>query len=182
MATLHVDKPDLGDTESLDFGKGRDQGRTSPHWLGKSTSDRNFLFLEADFRRVEQDLGHAERTEIPSLEISQPDFGRLSPLVGLPFEIPDQRSVASYLRNHPDAKNALRHTYRALRTLFFDEPLRLEVYRDPEGEVGPKLAIYVETSEAPEEALSKLDKFDETFWLDHLDEYDTYLCINISYQ
>lgn len=101
MASIFVDRPGRGNTKSLELGKKKDREITSPLWLGESTSDQVVYFLASGLNRTVHGLGRTEQTEILSLETPQPDFGRLSPLVGLPFEIPDPGSMASYLRQHP---------------------------------------------------------------------------------
>jgi hypothetical protein len=45
-----------------------------------------------------------------------------------------------------------------------------------------KLALYIQTEDEPEEALDKLDQFDQNFWIDRMDSYDPYLQVYLEYR
>jgi len=101
--------------------------------------------------------------------------------LNLPLETPDIEGVIDYLYRNPEANWMVELTFEALRD-FFSEPVRLEVYPDPEGERERELALFVETTDESGEALRKLDEFDAAFWLGHVEQFGHYLSVHIDYQ
>lgn len=102
--------------------------------------------------------------------------------LNLDIDVPDLPDVLGYLTRHPNADQAVRQTVPVLQDVFSSASLRLEVYRDPEGETAPELALYVGTIDDPEVALRKLDEFDERFWIDHIDNFGEHLSVHLEYQ
>jgi hypothetical protein len=71
---------------------------------------------------------------------------------------------------------------KPIRDYFPTETLFLEVMTDPD-EVGEKeLVIYICTGLKPEEAIEKLDRLDENWWLDASTISESKLLIQVEYE
>lgn len=117
-----------------------------------------------------------------SAEVSRLFIGPWLSCLNLPLKVPRLRKIVEHLTGDPKANVAVNATYPALRNVFSDSSIRLEVYPDPEGERPPELALIVETEDDPDTALEKLDRFDERFWLDHVDQFGNLLSVHVEYQ
>lgn len=86
------------------------------------------------------------------------------------YTIDDQAAVGSFLRAHPELMGVLAQAATHLRRLFGPEPqVALEVVVDPEAEQCAQLVAYVCTVLPVEEALARLRRLDEEWFLDQLD-------------
>jgi hypothetical protein len=71
---------------------------------------------------------------------------------------------------------------KPIRDYFPTEILFLEVATDPD-EVGEKeLVVYICTSQKPKEAIEKLDRLDENWWLDASTISESKLLIQVEYE
>lgn len=116
-----------------------------------------------------------------SFAISRIFVGQSIRCLNLPLKTRDIDGLVNYLSRSPEANRMVELTFEALRH-FFQEPIRLEVYRDPEGEREPELALFVETTDRPKRALQRLDEFDEAFWLHHVEQFGRHLSVHMDYQ
>ncbi|MCD6518304.1 MAG: hypothetical protein J7M05_00060 [Anaerolineae bacterium] len=74
----------------------------------------------------------------------------------------------TFLREHPQLAELVLHTAPALRTFFDPEaPLSLELVRDPETGEEELFALVHLRDTSPQEALEKLRRFDEEWFLTH---------------
>lgn len=74
--------------------------------------------------------------------------------------------VQEFLRKHPALIAVLLDAYPHLARIFGTPHLTLNVVRDSEGEGEDELFAYITTTEPVDEALAKLDQFDEEWFLD----------------
>ncbi len=69
-----------------------------------------------------------------------------------------------------------------IREYFPHEELFLDIITYPDSIGENKLVINISTKLSPDEAISKLDMFDENWWIDASECYDTELCIQVEYK
>jgi len=87
------------------------------------------------------------------------------------FRNPDQ--VRSFLVTHPDLVEVLFEARSYLEALFgSDLEVILEVVTDPDAEGLKQLFAYIHTSLPIDDALERLDRLDEEWFLDQLDRVD----------
>jgi hypothetical protein len=77
----------------------------------------------------------------------------------------DERAVEAYLREHPDVIPTLEEASRWISHYFgMKSTLILDVLTDPEEPASKSLFALIRTSLDPDEALSRLDKFNNRWW------------------
>jgi hypothetical protein len=64
---------------------------------------------------------------------------------------------------------------------FDDTKMALEVLSDPEAPSDLQLVVYIQTHLPPNDAIAKLDQFDDEWWLEASQRADGKLCIHIEY-
>ncbi|NOX63892.1 MAG: hypothetical protein GXP42_18400 [Chloroflexi bacterium] len=82
-------------------------------------------------------------------------------------------AVSAYLSRHPTLTDLLSDSYEHLRDIFGSEPeFVLEVVRDPEA-LHPEdyLFVNIRTSMPVDEAIERLDRFDEIWYLDQIEKF-----------
>ena len=89
--------------------------------------------------------------------------------IGQFYDMADPPAVERFLRDHPAVVELLIEACRHLDLAFGPAPeMRLELVWDPEDGGEPELFAYVRTTLEVEEALARLHKFDEEWFLDHV--------------
>jgi hypothetical protein len=82
------------------------------------------------------------------------------------FELDDKRQILAFLESHPAVVSLLPEIRSKIRDYFGDEPVRLEVFLDPEWEdAPPELFAVVRTTRPSREALDLIHRFDREWWL-----------------
>ena len=107
---------------------------------------------------------------------------RMASLADL-YRFNDREAVTGFIYRHDFLVELLIEARKHIRTHFGpDTPAALEVLHDPEDEHGePELLALIETTLPPEEALMRLDRLDETWWLDALPRSQFILTITLRY-
>ena len=107
---------------------------------------------------------------------------RMASLADL-YRFNDREAVTGFLHRHDFLVELLIEAREHIRTHFGpDTPAALEVFHDPEGEHGePDLLALIETTLPPEEALMRLDRLDETWWLEALPRSQFILTITLRF-
>lgn len=82
------------------------------------------------------------------------------------FSITDAEAVESYLKAHTRLPLLLVQAADELEQRFPNSELELDVFHDPEIEGADELFVYVKTSLPVNEALAKLDAFDDEWFLE----------------
>ena len=92
---------------------------------------------------------------------------RMAALADL-YRFDDREAVTGFLQRHDFLVELLVEARQHIRTHFGpDTPAALEVVYDPEDEhAEPQLFALVKTTRPAEEALMRLDRLDETWWLE----------------
>ena len=92
---------------------------------------------------------------------------RIASLAAL-YRFDDPAAVTDFLSRHDFLVDLLIEAREHISTHFGpDTPAALEVFYDMDDELGePELVALIETTLPAEEALTRLDRFDEAWWLD----------------
>ncbi len=95
------------------------------------------------------------------------------------FEYRNRDKVDLYLQSHPELSSFLEESHGYLVKHFgAAAKLALEVVRDPEAEQ-QQLFVYIKTAAPTDEALKRLGRFDEEWFLNHLDRVGDHLNFNL---
>jgi hypothetical protein len=86
------------------------------------------------------------------------------------YSIPesDLSDVEQFLDKHKDIANLVLEAYTKVRDFFTSETLLLELISDISIEGGEELFVYIQTYLSVEEAVEKINDFDEQWFLDQL--------------
>ena len=112
------------------------------------------------------------------------DSRKLKTLIGQlenDYRFRNASKVRKYLNVHPQLVGFLLDSHEQLRRYFGAEPdFELEVVRDPEVEPPVDfLFVYICTSMDVDEALGRLEQFDENWYLDKYDEFGALVNFNL---
>ncbi len=93
------------------------------------------------------------------------------------------REVSSFLQAHPFLFPLLVEAHGKIAEYFepSTKPI-LEVIADPESEDSQELFVLILTHDTPEEALSRLDRLDQEWWLDVLPQARGKMTIDVEYR
>lgn len=90
--------------------------------------------------------------------------------------------VLWFLERYPFLAPLLLEAYEEIGYYFPCTQVFLEVVADPEAIDDYQLVISIATNLAPDEAVNRLERFDEDWWLDTLDWAQGKLCINVEFR
>jgi hypothetical protein len=91
--------------------------------------------------------------------------------------------VKEFLAAHPFLEPLLVEAYDKIGDYFGPQPdVVLEVVTDPEAIDDRELFVFIRTNLPPEEALDRLDRLDQEWWLDAADQADGKLCIHVEFK
>ncbi|MDI6792306.1 MAG: hypothetical protein QME81_05485 [bacterium] len=94
----------------------------------------------------------------------------------------ERGEVLWFLERYPFLGSLLLEASGKIGSYFPDSQLFLEVFTDPETINNYQLVISIATNLAPNEAVERLEWFDEDWWLDALDRAQEKLCINVEFR
>ena len=98
------------------------------------------------------------------------------------YSLRDAAAVRRFLQACPQLIELLLEAHVYLQEYFGPDPqVTLEVVSDPEAESMDELFAYILTSLPVDEALARLDKLDEEWFLDQLDRVDGQLNFNLEF-
>ncbi|MBD2388103.1 hypothetical protein [Cylindrospermum sp. FACHB-282] len=99
------------------------------------------------------------------------------------YTIEDTFVVGRFLHKHSTLIDVLLEAHPQIRKYFPLEKLRLKLYVDPESPQWEKLVLSIcATPESVDEALNKLDEFDQEWWIDASLGVAVNLCINLDFE
>lgn len=85
--------------------------------------------------------------------------------LGRGYQLDDEEEIRAYLERYPPVAPLLFDIRSNIRRFFGDDPVRLEMFNDPEWpEDGPKLVVNIQTHYASGEALDRIHQFDQEWW------------------
>lgn len=82
------------------------------------------------------------------------------------FKFKNREDINMFLGNNPGIKPFLIKISENVFNFFPNHSLSLEFIPDYDSDIQPQLAVMIETRLSVDEALNKLDDFDENWWLD----------------
>lgn len=98
------------------------------------------------------------------------------------YEVLNERDVKNFLQTYPSVESLLLEAIEPLGKCFPEiDRLILEVFKDPERELSRELVCTIVTTMDPAEALEKLDRFDQMWFLDQLNEFSGVLNFRIDF-
>ena len=98
------------------------------------------------------------------------------------YTVRDPSRVQGFLESHPSLAGLLLETYPHIRGVFGRESaLVLEVISDPESPSDDRLFVLIGTSSPAEEALNRLARLDETWWLRAMGRAESALSIDVEF-
>jgi hypothetical protein len=87
-------------------------------------------------------------------------------------------SVETFLGTHPFLAKMLIDLHGQLEHFFPESSLVLDISADPEAEY---LVVYVVTDSTAPEAIERLERFDDGYWLDHHHQAQGKLIVNVEF-
>lgn len=98
------------------------------------------------------------------------------------YSLRNAATVRRFLHAYPQLVEVLLEAHGYLQKYFGPEPqVTLKVVSDPEGEGVEELFAYILTPLPVDEALARLDKLDEEWFLDQLDRVDGRFNFNLEF-
>ncbi len=103
--------------------------------------------------------------------------------VAATYQFRDQLSVNHFLHDHPGVVATLGEAAEIIPRFFgHDVAIELQVAHDPEALDDVELIARIQTDLSVDEALARLRRFDQEWWLDALPKADGALTITIEYR
>ena len=93
----------------------------------------------------------------------------------------NQEDISLFIDNHHDLTSLLLNTSEKVLEFFPDHKLSLELIQDYDFDSEPHIALIIETPLSADEALEKLDNFDENWWIDAKFSSKEKVCIALEY-
>jgi hypothetical protein len=85
------------------------------------------------------------------------------------YQISDEGEILAFLERYPTAAPLLFDIRPNIRRFFGEDPVRLDMFYDPEWpEDDPELVVNIQTALEPMEALARLHRFDDEWWIKQL--------------
>lgn len=98
------------------------------------------------------------------------------------YKIIEPERVFEFLKERQYLLPLLLEAREEILKYFPQSSLSLELKADPEAEDNSQLILYIQTNLPFKEALDQLDKFDEQWWLDKVDQAKGNLCIDLAFK
>ena len=96
------------------------------------------------------------------------------------YQLDDEDEILTFLERHPAVVPLLHDIRSNIRRFFGEDPVRLDMFHDPEWPVDdPQLVVNIQTPLEPVEALDRLHKFDDEWWIKRPGETRAPLIVSI---
>ena len=96
------------------------------------------------------------------------------------YTVKDRDEVFAFLRENSSLGDLLIEEHGHIRQYFPTSSYHLELYSDPEFD-HDALVVLIETELTVDEAMNKLELFDQNCWLDNIEKAATKLHFNLAY-
>jgi hypothetical protein len=170
-------------TKKLPDKQSREQAKEKPEtgYFSSHTLRVQKPVLKAETYYISYSTDYLSRKgELPIFEFEQkvyrilqrqrrPRANHLLSILKKAYNIPNSADVAVFLDKHPGLADFVLEAAKHIRKYFPYEKLSLEVVSDPEMGEDEELFSYILTSLSVEDALQKLNNFDEQWFLNQLD-------------
>ena len=91
-------------------------------------------------------------------------------------------NVRTFLSGYPHVVTLVSEALAKIPSYFPESRTFLEVTVDPEGDRNEELVLSIKTALDPSEALNRLDRFDDHWWLGAVPHANGKLCINLEFE
>jgi hypothetical protein len=82
------------------------------------------------------------------------------------YQLDHEADILAFLERYPAVAPLLFDIRSNIRRFFGEDPVKLEMFYDPEWpEDGPKLVVNIQTRHASQQALDRIRRFDDEWWL-----------------
>lgn len=98
------------------------------------------------------------------------------------YSVRDPIQVRTFLSEHAFLVPLLDAAHDIATRYFAPLSLALEVIADPDSTDDQQLVLFVVLQSTPAEAFAKLQRFDDEWWLDAVDEAKGRLCISLEFR
>jgi hypothetical protein len=100
----------------------------------------------------------------------------------LAISVRNNEAADCFLKGHQYLEPILEEAADRIDDYFPGSPLVLEVVNDPESTEDRQLVLFIVTDLGPAQAMERLDRFDEDWWVDALDKAQGKLCITLEFR
>ncbi len=98
------------------------------------------------------------------------------------YRISDEEELLAFLERYPAIAPLLHDTRSNIRRYFDGDPVRLDIFYDLEWpEEGPKLVVNIQTHFASHEALDRLHRFVNAWWIKKRKDIDAPLMVSFEH-
>lgn len=98
------------------------------------------------------------------------------------FSLREGAELRQFIEANPFLLDLLLESQSNISNYFPKSELALQVITNPEGVDDRQLVLFIITNLSPEDALAKLQQFDDAWWVDALDRAQGKLCITLEFQ
>lgn len=96
------------------------------------------------------------------------------------YQLNDEADILAFLERHPALAPLLFEIRSNIRRFFDEDLVRLEMFYDPEWpQDDAELVVNIQTALEPKEALARLRRFDDEWWIKRLSETRPPLIVSI---
>ena len=131
-------------------------------------------FISEESLSTVEDVGTLEENDMISLY--------LNTLLATKYTFHNSFETTKFIKNNSFLVPLLLEAEKVIREYFTDDELFLEVIHDAEDIDFEELIIFIHTNLSPKEALDRLDKIDEEWWIDASIKSKGKLNINIEFE
>jgi len=110
------------------------------------------------------------------------DLNLIMSLLKCMYAIKNAGEVRCILDEHNYLTSLLDDAYENIRKEFPYEEISLEIYSDPAYPTEKEVLISILTPMSPDEAINRLDRVDDGWWINNLGEPYINTCLKIEYQ
>jgi len=102
--------------------------------------------------------------------------------LGRDYQLDDEADILAFLERYPAVVPLLFDIRSNIRRFFGDDPVRLEMFYDPEWpEDEPTLVVNIQTRSASHQALDRIHQFDNEWWLGKYKDIDVPLLVTFEH-
>ena len=152
---------------------------TQAQWLLESkrvpAGEANWSSLTVALREPSEAVQIWQEMGTSTVRVSQTEIGLLERL----YTFREREEVLWFLERYPFLVPLLLEAYYEIEKYFPHSQVFLEVVTDPEAIDDYQLIAFIATNFGPDEAVDRLEQFDEDWWLDALNRAQGKLCIDV---
>jgi hypothetical protein len=110
------------------------------------------------------------------------DLNLIMGLLNYMYALKNAGEIRCTIEKHNYLTSLLDDAYEDIRKEFPCEKISLEIYSDPAYPTEKEVLISILTSMSPDEAINRLDRVDDDWWINNLGEPYINTCLKLEYQ